>query len=115
ALSFFRKAIKDNNTPSKVVIDKSGSNKSALDALNSELDQDHKIQIFQNKYLNNRVEQDHRFIKKRIKPMLGFKSFYSANITITGIENIRIIQKEQLIGAKKQVSTFENFAKLMAA
>ena len=46
------KAIKDNNTPSKVVVDKSGSNKAALDALNTELDQDHKIQIFQNKYLN---------------------------------------------------------------
>ncbi|CCM10564.1 Transposase for insertion sequence-like element IS431mec [Cardinium endosymbiont cEper1 of Encarsia pergandiella] len=114
ALSFFRKAIKDNNTPYKVVIDKSGSNKSALGALNTEIDQGHKIQIFQNKYLNNRVEQDHRFIKKRIKPMLGFKSFHSANITITGIENIRIIQKGQLIGSKKQVSTFENFAKLMA-
>ncbi len=97
-----------------MVVDKSGSNKAALDALNTELDQDHKIQIFQNKYLNNRVEQDHRFIKKRIKPMLGFKSFHSANITITGIENIRIIQKGQLIGAKKQESTFENFAKLMS-
>ena len=47
--------------------------------------------------------------------MLGFKSFHSANITITGIENIRIIQKGQLIGAKKQVSTFENFAKFMSA
>ncbi|MGI2262426.1 DDE-type integrase/transposase/recombinase, partial [Candidatus Cardinium hertigii] len=78
-------------------------------------DQDHKIQIFQNKYLNNRVEQDHRFIKKRIKPMLGFKSFHAAVITIKGIENIRIIQKGQLIGTKRQASTFENFSKLMAA
>ncbi|MGI2257676.1 IS6 family transposase [Candidatus Cardinium hertigii] len=115
ALSFFRKAIKDNNTPSKVVVDKSGSNKAALDTLNTELDQDHKIQIFQNKYLNNRVEQDHRSLKKRIKPMLGFKSFHAAAITIKGIENIRIIQKGQLIGAKRQASTFDNFAKLMAA
>ncbi|CCM09803.1 Transposase for insertion sequence element IS257 in transposon Tn4003 [Cardinium endosymbiont cEper1 of Encarsia pergandiella] len=115
AISFFRKVIKDNNTPAKVVVDKSGSNKAALDTLNTEIDQDHKIQIFQNKYLNNRIEQDHRFITKRIKPMLGFKSFHSANITITGIENIRIIQKGQLIGSKKQVSTFENFAKLMVA
>ncbi|CCM10684.1 transposase (plasmid) [Cardinium endosymbiont cEper1 of Encarsia pergandiella] len=46
--------------------------------------------------------------------MLGFKSFHSASITITGIENIRIIQKGQLIGSKKQVSTFENFSKFMA-
>ncbi|MDN5247515.1 MAG: IS6 family transposase [Candidatus Cardinium sp.] len=115
ALSFLRKSIRENNIPKKVVVDQSGSNKSALDALNTELDQEHKIQIFQNKYLNNRIEQDHRFIKKRIKPMLGFNSFHAATITITGIENIRIIQKRQLIGATKQVSTFENFVKLMAA
>jgi len=115
ALYFFRKAISCNNIPSKVVVDKSGSNKAALDALNTELDQDHKIPIFQNKYLNNRVEQDHRFIKKRIKTMLGFKNFHAAAITIKGIENIRIIQKGQLIGTKKQNSTFENFAKIMAA
>ena len=115
AHSFFNKTIRENNSPSKVVVDKSGSNKSALDALNTELDQGHKIQIFQNKYLNNRVEQDHRFIKKRIKLMFGFKSFHAANITITGIENIRIIQKGQLIGTKKQAYTFENFAKLVAA
>ena len=48
------------------------------------------------KYLNNIVEQDHRFIKKRTKPMLGFKSFNSAKITIAGIENIRMIQKVKL-------------------
>ncbi|WP_256465615.1 IS6 family transposase [Cardinium endosymbiont of Oedothorax gibbosus] len=114
-LSFFRKAITENNIPKKVVIDKSGSNKAALDAINTDLDQDHTIQIFQNKYLNNRVEQDHRFIKKRIKPMLGFKNFYSASITISGIENIRMIQKRQVRGAKNHLSTFENFAILMAA
>ncbi len=63
----------------------------------------------------NIVEQDHRFIKKRTKPMLGFKSFRSAKITITGIENIRIIQKGQLIGSNDNLSTFENFKMLMAA
>ncbi|CAH2560098.1 IS6 family transposase [Cardinium endosymbiont of Oedothorax gibbosus] len=114
-LSFFRKAITENNIPKKVVIDKSGSNKAALNAINTDLDQDHTIQILQNKYLNNRVEQDHRFIKKRIKPMLGFKNFYSASITISGIENIRMIQKGQVRGAKNHLSTFENFAILMAA
>ncbi|CAH2560203.1 IS6 family transposase [Cardinium endosymbiont of Oedothorax gibbosus] len=114
-LSFFRKVITENNIPKKVVIDKSGSNKAALDAINTDLDQDHTIQILQNKYLNNRVEQDHRFIKKRIKPMLGFKNFYSASITISGIENIRMIQKGQVRGAKNHLSTFENFAILMAA
>ena len=60
------------------------------------------------------VEQDHRFIKKRTKPMLGFKSFNSAKITITGIENIRMIQKGQIIGGNNKLSVFENFAMLMA-
>jgi putative transposase len=46
--------------------------------------------------------------------MLGFKSFRSAKITITGIENIRIIQKGQIIGSNDNVSTFENFKMLMA-
>ncbi len=53
-----------------------------------------KITVLQIKYLNNIVD---RFIKKLIKPMLGFKSFHSAKITITGIENIRMIQERQII------------------
>jgi len=49
------------------------------------------------------------------KPMLGFKSFRSAKITIAGIENIRMIQKGQIVGSDNQVSTFENFKMLMAS
>jgi transposase-like protein len=82
---------------------------------NKALPEEQKIEIRQNKYLNNLIEQDHRFIKKRTKPMLGFKSFRSAKITITGIENIRIIQKGQIIGSNDKVSTFENFKMLIAA
>jgi transposase-like protein len=85
--------------PKKVVIDESGSNTSTLTYFNKNLPKKQKIQILQNKYLNNLIEQDHRFIKKRTKPMLGFKSFRSAKITIAGIENIRMIQKGQIIGS----------------
>jgi putative transposase len=46
--------------------------------------------------------------------MLGFKSFNSAKITITGIENIRMIQKGQIVGGNNKLSVFENFAMLMA-
>lgn len=48
------------------------------------------------KYLNNIVEQDHRFIKKRIRPMLGLKSFHTATSIISGIEAMHIIKKRQL-------------------
>lgn len=115
AKAFFRKAFKNNDIPDKVNIDKSGSNKSALNNANDNLLENEKIEIIQNKYLNNIMEQDHRFIKKRTKPMLGFKNFQSAKITITGIENIRMIQKGQIVGSDSHLYAFENFEMLMAS
>ena len=50
----------------------------------------------QQKYLNKIIEQDHRFIKKIIKPMLGFKSFKTAEKTIAGIEVMHMIRKGQV-------------------
>ena len=91
AKAFFRRAFKYNGHPDKVTIEKSGSNISALKAANKELVEDKQIEAQRVKYLNNIVEQDHRFIKKQTKTMLGFKSFRSAKITITGIENIHMI------------------------
>ena len=44
------------------------------------------IEMVRIKHLNNMVEQDHRIIKKRIRPMLGFKSFVSETSTLEGIE-----------------------------
>ncbi len=46
-------------------------------------------------YLNNIVEQDHRAIKRRCAPMLGFKSFGNAAITLAGIELAHRIRKRQ--------------------
>jgi putative transposase len=114
AQAFFKKAFKHNGRPDKINIDKSGSNKAALDSLNEETSKEPQIQVRQIKYLNNRVEQDHRFIKKRIRPMLGFKSFKSAQITISGIECVRMIQKGQIRGQSASSSSFNNFAALMA-
>ena len=45
--------------------------------------------------MNNLVEQDHRRIKQRIRPMLGFKRFDYAAVTITGIELAEKIKKGQ--------------------
>ena len=47
------------------------------------------------KYLNNLIEQDHRGVKLRIGPMLGFKNFDCAAITIAGIELLHKIRKAQ--------------------
>jgi len=48
------------------------------------------------KYLNNIVEQDHRAVKRKVRPMLGFKSFWAARCTIAGIEVMHAIRKGQL-------------------
>jgi len=48
------------------------------------------------KYLNNLIEQDHRSVKLRIGPMLGFKRFRTAAVIIAGIELLRRIHKGQL-------------------
>ena len=114
AKAFFRKAFKENGRPDKVTVDKSGSNKAALDSFNKDVAEEEKIEIRQIKYLNNICEQDHRFIKKRTRPMLGFKNFHSAKATISGIENIRMIQKGQIIAQKASQFAFSNFAALMA-
>jgi transposase-like protein len=60
-----------------------------------------------NKYLNNIIEQDHRRIKQRIRPMLRFKIFNNAAITISGIELAQKIRKGQsdltLLNQGKQI------------
>ncbi len=46
--------------------------------------------------MNNIVEQDHRFIKKRIRSMLGLKSFDTATSILSGVEAMHMIKKEQI-------------------
>ena len=96
ATAFFRQAIDGNGLPKKVVIDKSESNNFGLENINLLLMLAGIfgwIEILQVKYLNNFVEQDHRFIKKITRPMLGFKAFHSASATIAGIETAHMIRK----------------------
>ena len=52
-------------------------------------------------YRTNIVEQDQRAIKRKTRPMLGFKSFWSAAITLAGIELMHMIRKGQLKGRAK--------------
>ncbi|TDS70418.1 DDE superfamily endonuclease [Comamonas sp. JUb58] len=58
------------------------------------------IELRQIKYLNNRIEQDHRAIKRIVRPMLGFKSFACARTLIAGIETMHMIKKGQLKNQK---------------
>jgi len=54
-------------------------------------------------YKNNQVEQDHRFVKRRTRPMLGFKAFRSAKITLAGIKVMHMIRKGQLKVAGRSI------------
>lgn len=94
AKTFFCKTFKNNDCPDKVNIDKSGSNISALNSAKDNLSKNQKIEIRQNKYLNNIIEQDYRLIKKRTKPTLGFKNFQSVKIDVTEPACEYIIEKE---------------------
>ena len=52
------------------------------------------------KYLNNIIEQDHRFIKRKVNAMLGFDSLKTAENTICGIEIMHMIKKGQINGSQ---------------
>ena len=94
AKRFLCKAIKRNDEPVKINIDKSGANTAGINDYNDDEGTD--IEIRQNKYLNNMIEQDHRPIKQLCRATLGFKRFRTARITIGGFESMRIIRKRQL-------------------
>ncbi len=99
ALRFLRKATGHHGVPEKITIDKSGANLAAIESCNAE--HGTVIEARQVKYLNNIVEQDHRAIKRLTRPMLGFKSFWSAAITIAGIEIMHMIRKGQSRSTRK--------------
>ena len=101
ATAFFKQAINANGFPNKVVMDKSGANYAGLENINILLMLAGLIsfvEILQVKYLNNLIEQDHRFIKKITNSMMGFKAFHSAKATIDGIETAHMLRKGQLSG-----------------
>jgi putative transposase len=90
-------AIGQNGLPAKITIDKSGANTAAIASYN--LEQDAEIELRQVKYLNNVVEQDNRAIKRQVRPMMRFKSFWSAAMTLAGIELMHMIRQSQLKAA----------------
>ena len=63
----------------------------------------HGIPLRVKKYVNNIIEQDHRFIKKWIRNMLGLKSLQTATKMIAGIEAMHIIKKGQTLQGEKSV------------
>jgi putative transposase len=113
AEAFLRKAIRTQGLPEKITIDKSGANTKAIERYN----RDHHTAILMrhSKYLNNFIEQDPRAIKRVVRPMLGFKSFWAARCTIAGIEVRHALRKGQLVNTGEEHQTpAEQFYSLAA-
>jgi transposase-like protein len=96
ATAFLRKAIKgQRSTPRTITLDGYAASHRAVHEMKSDGQLPADMTLRSSKYLNNLIEQDHRGIKLRIGPMLGFKWFRTAAVTIVGIELLRRIHKGQ--------------------
>ena len=81
--------------PEKITLDGYEASHRAVAELKAEGVLLESVEVRTSKYLNNLVEQDHRRVKQRYYPMLGFKRFSNAAVTLSGIELAQKIRKER--------------------
>ena len=103
AQRFLRKALNAVHTqePRVINVDKNAAYPKAIDELKEKEELSEQVELRQNKYLNNIVEQDHRGIKRLVKPGMGFGSFNTARRTIKGSEIMNMIRKGQVKKVEK--------------
>lgn len=111
AYRFFARAVKNNRLPRIANIDKSGANKAGIEDFNRKHDEN--VTIRQCKFLNNIVEQDHRTVRRRTRPIQTFKDFRCTRIILGGVELMHMIKKGQMIGSKNRTPA-EQFYSLAA-
>jgi transposase-like protein len=119
---FLRKALQRHGRPERIVINGSQTNHKAIvscDTTDRLQDRSRRklepIRIRQSAYLNNRIEQDHRAVKRRVRSMLGFKSMAGARAILGGIEMVHMMRKQQANYARNpQPSLAEQFHLLAA-
>lgn len=95
AKRFFSGAIRQHGAPQSVTLDGYPATHAAIAELKKAGVLRPETQVWRSKYLNNLVEQDHRRVKQRLYPMLGFKSFRNAAVTIGGIKLAQKFRKRQ--------------------
>jgi transposase-like protein len=96
AKAFFRKALRtQERAPISITLDGYAASHRAVREMPNESKAWKHTRLRSSKYLNNLIEQDHRGIKFRTRPMLGFKNYDCAATTIAGIELLRRIGKNQ--------------------
>lgn len=103
AKHFFAKALGASHTvtPRVITVDKNAAYPKAVKELKAVGDLATSRELRQSKYLNNLVEQDHRFIKRLVKPGMGFFSFETAWRTLQGYEAVNMLRKGQIRGVRK--------------
>ncbi|HEY8071609.1 MAG TPA: IS6 family transposase [Methylocystis sp.] len=101
AKAFFQRAFKSQGRlPRAITLDGYQASHRAAREFLGEHRRGGRTEARSSKYLNNLIEQDHRSLKLRLGPMLGFKRFRRASITIAGIELMYRIRKGQFTLSK---------------
>ncbi len=85
AKHFFEPTIEKRRAPEKITLDGYAASHGAVAELQDEDVLPPRLLVRTNRYLHNLIEQDHRKVKQRVRPMLGFKCFAQAAITLSGI------------------------------
>lgn len=103
AKRFFSKTLAAPHTvpPRVMTVDKNAAYPKAFKELKEEGAIPQACELRQVKYLNNIIEQDHRFIKRRVKPGLGFFSPETAWNALQGYEVMNMVRKGQVQGVNK--------------
>ena len=98
ATRFFRQVLKAQQTqlPQVLTVAKNAAYPVAMKQLKADETLAAETELRQIKYLNHAIEQDHRTIKRIVKPRMGFQSFNSARRTLSGIEAMSRIRKGQV-------------------
>jgi transposase-like protein len=105
AKAFFRRAFKiQGRLPRAITLDGYQASHRAVREVLGEHQRGKRTVLRSSKYLNNLIEQDHRSVKLRLGPMLGFKRFRNASTTIAGIELMHRIRKRQFNLGKLRVN-----------
>jgi len=89
------------SAPRVINVDKNAAYPKAITELKAAGILPEAVELRQVKYLNNLIEQDHRSIKRRVKPGMGFFSFETAWRTLQGYEVMHMIRKGQMRGVEK--------------
>ena len=96
---FFKRALGREHTrnPREVVTDRLKSYPGALREMKQKSELWRFARHRRGRWLNNRVEQDHRRIKRLTRPMLGFQGFWTAKRTLAGVEAMAMLAKGQYV------------------